>query len=246
MNRTIYAVAAAFVAATPTHADTLATFEFTNQSLAPTLGTFAITNGVTVSDLSVGNYANLFDNGSDENFLRISGNDSPHKLSVDALANGDFLSFTVTIPATTSINLDTISMDIAGHNLFGGEPFSGHTARIYTSLQGFDDILEDTVGVFGFPVPLSGTDFPLATQTRGLSDLSINLATGANVQGTDFVGLTDTAIVFYLPFKDGSATAQRWIDVDSVTITASIPEPASLAIAAACFCTLLARRTGRM
>lgn len=216
--------ATGLLAAPATMGANIATFEFTGGSLVPTLGAFATTNGITVSDLSTGTLGDLFDNGGSGDHLRISGDDAAGSTG-DAFTNGAYLSFTVTIPGTVTIDLTGLSADVHVVNAWNWS-----SSRIFSSVQGFDDVTGDTIGKFGLD---AYGDLGPVNQFSDLADPSSNTAVGGNVSAGDFDNLTSTAITFYVPWNDNSTSATRYTDLDNLTIfgvASAVPEPSSAAL----------------
>ena len=228
LNAVIMAIFA-LLTANSAEADLIANFEFAGGSLTPTLDAFATSNGITVSDLSAP--YTLTDGDADlegvktADNIAIQGVDTPSGGSGSQLTAGQFVSFSLTIPSTVTVDLDFISAEVAGVDVFiGGN--GGHTSRIFSSIHGFDDISGDTIGRFGYQ---SSGDSPFAVQGFGLSDTSGNSPLGGNVVGADFQNLSDVTVEFVLPFIDNSSSISRGIIIDNLSIegslSAAIPEP---------------------
>ena len=223
-----------FAIASTVHADVVATFEFTGGSMTPTLGTFATDNGITVSDLNAP--YDLTDGDADlegvktADNIAIQGADTSFSGSTNAIAAMDYLTFSVTIPSTVTVNLDLMSADIAGVDIFTSGSVAGHVSRIYSSIQGTDDTLGDTIGRFGYQ---SSGDNPFENQSQGLTDLTGNINLGGNVSEIDFQNLSDVTVTFYLPFIDNSSSVSRAIILDNLQIDGSltvVPEPTAFMI----------------
>lgn len=191
----------------------LATFTFTNTggvpSLVPTLSPEAIAAGITVSNFMTGSGAgNPTDEGA-SNALRITGLDTPSINTGAALGLNAYYSFTVTIPNDKVVTLTSLSMDLTGTNLFyDNTSANGHNARVYSSLDGFDDVTGDTLARIGF---------------IGAGNPVVN----AVPFGGGFATLSGTSVTFYMPFIDNSGTATRYLTLDNLVIngTIAVPEP---------------------
>lgn len=207
---------ASLAASNSVFADPIATFEFTDNSLAPTLESFATANGISVSDLTVSNVGDPFDGDATQDFLRISGDDTTEIFSGSAVSAAQWLTFSVTIPDTVVIDLTELSVDL---EIAGSDPYT--LARVYSSIDGFDDITGDTIVQFGLNAV--GTWGP-GTQTMDLATLTPanlganNTGAGSNVQIGDFRGLTDTTITFWLPWVDNTVLTTNFADLDNLTI----------------------------
>ncbi|MBK1832121.1 PEP-CTERM sorting domain-containing protein [Verrucomicrobiaceae bacterium R5-34] len=194
----------------------IANYDFTAYSLTNSVG---VTPGVTVSDFSVGNYGDLTDNGASDN-LRLSGDDNTDNSTGAAFTNGNFLSFSVTVADGYTMDLNTLSIDTQVTNAF-----QYSNARIYTSIQGFDDVVDDTIAQIGVS---SGGGFQALT--TNIIDFNGDSYLGSNISDADFNGLTDTTVTFYIPWVDNSGSDTRYSDVDNVSLDATvtvIPEPSS-------------------
>jgi hypothetical protein len=194
--------------------EVLATFEFTGGTLTPTLGDYAAASSITVSGLSTGNYGDLFDNGGDGNHLRISGDDTDNSAE-DALTNGTYLSFSVTNNSGEPLILSSFSATIYATNTYNYS-----NARIYSSVQGFDDAVEDSIGVLGRSS--TGTDAGWAVQTLDLVGLG-NDDQGAHIAEGDFVIANGESMTFYIPWIDASNVDYRYTDIDDLSIFATVP-----------------------
>lgn len=198
----------------------LVTFEFTGNSLSPTLGNFATTNGITVSDITLGTLGDLFDDGAGDH-LRITGSDTAFGGSSDAISAEQYLSFTIIIPDTVAIDLTSLSADIEVVNAA-----SYANSRVYSSIDGFDEILSDTIGAIGRNSSGSSAQ---ATQTLNLRnpedhDNAGNPGTNAvtNILAGDFDNLSNTTITFYLPWIDNSGSESRYTDLDNLKVQAAL------------------------
>lgn len=196
----------------------LVKFEFAGGSLAPTLGSLASANGITVSNLSTGSLANLFDNGAQDH-MRISGDDNTEANTGDALANSAYLSFTVTIPGSVSIDLVSLAADLEVTNAYHYSD-----AAVFSSVDGFDSVAADTIGSIGLG---SNGDLGPVVHTLNLVDPNdhdngTNPGAGANVTAGDFDDLNDTSITFYIPWIDNSNSDTRYTDLDNLTLSAAL------------------------
>ena len=191
----------------------LATFTFTNvggvPSLVPTLGPEAIAAGVTVSNFMIGSGAGSPTDEGASSALRITGLDTPSTNTGAALGLNAYYSFTVTIPNDKVVTLTSLSMDLTGTNLFyDNTSANGHNARVYSSLDGFDDVTGDTLARIGF----IGSGNPVVNTVP---------------LGGGFATLSGISVTFYMPFIDNSGTATRYLTLDNLVIngTIAVPEP---------------------
>jgi lysophospholipase L1-like esterase len=186
-------------------------YEFTGGSMAPTLTD--LPSGVTTSDFSIGTYsfAALSDNGGTGNSLRLSRGDVG-TTSTAALA-GPVLSFTLTIPAGVTLNLNSLSIDFTSGGLTGSEYIN---ARVFSSIDGYDNLTADTIGTLGRVANGANS----GTMALSLSSPDANPTNGANSDNGDFDSLTNRSITFYLPFiRDSQSTATEYLDIDNLTLT---------------------------
>lgn len=235
MNKTIrFAALSAVIlplTAGISEAATVAQYQFTADSL---VNTAASTTGLTVSTFSLGSYGDLTDNGGSDN-LRLSGNDATESGTGTAFTNGNFLSFTVTVAAGYTMDLNTLSIDTQVTNAF-----QYSNARIFTSIDGFDAIVDDTVVQIG--KNSGGGAQPLTTNTINFNGGSYS---GSNISDADFDGLADTTVTFYIPWVDNSGSATRFSDVDNVVLDATvttIPEPSTALLGSIALLGMLRRR----
>lgn len=194
----------------------VAQYEFTANSLANTAASIP---GLTVSSFSLGNYGDLTDNGASDN-LRLSGDDDTDSSTGTALTEGNFLSFSVTVAAGFTMDLNTLSIDTQVTNAF-----QYSNSRIFTDIQGFDEIVDDTIASVG--ISTGGGAQALTTNTIDFNGGSYQ---GSNISDADFDGLTDTTVTFFIPWVDNSGSATRFSDVDNVILDVTvtpIPEPSS-------------------
>lgn len=176
-------------------------------------------SGVTASNFSIGTYtfAALSDNGGRGNSLRLSRGDVG-TTSTAALA-GPVLSFTLTIPAGVTLNLNSLSLDFTSGGLTGGEYIN---ARVFSSIDGFDNLTADTIGTLGRVANGANS----GTMSLSLSTPDANPTNGANSNNGDFDSLTNRSITFYLPFiRDSQTTATDYVDIDNLTLTFSNGSP---------------------
>ncbi len=185
-------------------------YEFTGGSMAPTVS--GLPAGVTASNFSIGTFtfAALSDNGGSGNSLRLSRGDVGTS-SATALA-GPVLSFTLTIPAGVTLNLTSLALDFTSGGVTGTEYIN---ARVFSSIDGHDDLTADTIGTLGRVA--SGADS--GTMSVSLATPDSNATNGANSNNGDFDGLTNRTVTFYLPFiRDSQTTATDYVDIDNITL----------------------------
>jgi acyl-CoA thioesterase-1 len=174
--------------------------------------------GLTVSNLGIGaGMGNLFDNGGGADSLRISGNDVQGS-SVTAMTTSAYLSFSVTIPAGVTVNLTSLALDYQAVNVV-----SYSNARVFSTVDGFDNVTADTIGVLGRSI--AGSDAVVVHGNISLVTPESNPTRGANVTTGEFDGLTDTTITFYLPWIDGATTTAAYTDIDNLELTFDVTGP---------------------
>ncbi len=174
--------------------------------------------GLTATHLGIGaGLGNLFDNGGGADSLRISGNDVGGSTAT-AMSTGAFLSFSVTIPAGVSVNLASLALDCQAVNAV-----SYSNARVFSTLDGFDNVTADTIGVLGRST--AGSDAMPVRRVISLATPESNPTRGANVTNGEFDGLPDTTITFYLPWIDGAATTAAYADIDNLELTFDVTGP---------------------
>ena len=218
----------------------LGTYEFTNESLAITDANAA--DGVTFTDISLNNYPDLFDNGSDGNSLRISGDDGDAANTGStgaATAGGYYLSFKVTNNSGGVLDLSKLTLQYKASNATG----SGSSARIYSSSQGFDQVVADTIAWVGrFS---EGWDAGFVTATIDLDDPSNNYGVGVNGNNPSNFNLADGASrTFFIPWVDASTHHSRYTDIDNIAIYGTpAPEPTSLALVGLGVAVLMGKRS---
>jgi len=186
-------------------------YEFTGGSMVPTVS--SLPTGVTASNFSIGTYtfAALSDNGGNGNSLRLSRGDVSTS-STTALA-GPYLSFSLTIPAGVSLNLTSLSLDFASSGVTTTEYIN---ARVFSSIDGFDNLTADTIGTLGRVA--NGADS--GTMSVSLASPDSNPTNGANSNNGDFDALTNRTVTFYLPFiRDSQTTATDYLDIDNITLS---------------------------
>lgn len=200
----------ALAAACPAARSQSARYEFSGGSMAPTMS--GLPAGVGLSDFSLGTFtfSALSDNGGSGNSLRLSRGDIG-TTSAAALA-GPCLSFTLTIPAGITLNLTLLSIDFASGGVTGAEYIN---ARVFSSIDGFDNVTADTIGTLGRVA--NGSDS--GTSTVNLSAPDANPTNGANSNNGDLDDLTNRTVTFYLPFiRDSQTTATDYVDIDNITL----------------------------
>ncbi len=237
---TLSAIGLALALASPADAALLGTYEFTGQSLAITDADAG--DGVTFTDMDLHNYGNLFDNGSDGNSLRISGDDNGASGSTsDATTAGYYLSFKVTNNSGAVLDLTSLTLDYKATNANG---FSA--SRVYASSQGFDNVTADTIARVGRLV--AGSDASVVNAVVDLDDLSNNVDAGINASSSpgDYNLLNGFARTFYIVWIDDSGHFSRYTDIDNIALysagAASIPEPATLGMLSVGALLMLKRR----
>ncbi len=194
-------------------------YEFTGGSMSPTLT--GLPAGVTASNFSIGtfSFAALSDNGGSGNSLRLSRGDLGTS-STAALA-GPCLSFSLTIPAGTSLNLTSLALDFTSGGVTVAEYMN---ARVFSSIKGYGNATADTIGTLGRMA--NGADS--GNMTISLANPDSNPTNGANSNNGDFNSLTNRTVTFYLPFiRDSQTTATDYVDIDNITLSfTSGPPPA--------------------
>ena len=219
LNKIILAALVAIFAQAPTYGDEiLGIYEFTGGSLVATDADGS--DGITLSDMVIGaGYGDLFDNGGDGDSLRISGPDTQNGTG-SATSNDAMLSFVLTNNSGSDLILDNISLDYQATNAFNYS-----SARVFSSGQGFDAIVDDTIGVFGRST--GGSDADVVNDVVSLRAGSAEF--GANIVADDFTIADGDSITFFIPWIDASGSDTRFTDVDNIRISA-IPEPTSIVI----------------
>jgi hypothetical protein len=150
-----------------------------------------------------------------------------------------YVSFSVTIAAGTVVNLTSLSLIYT--TTFPADQLSN--ARVFSNIDGYDDIANDTIGVLG-KVANTPTGGPY-NSTISLSNPQGNSQRGTNVTNGEFNNLTNRTITFYMPWIDNE-TGTNYTDVDDVTLTFDVvPEPTAAALGAVGLLLLLrVRRNG--
>lgn len=187
-----------------------ARYEFTGGSMAPTLTD--IPAGVVPGNFVIGSgFGSLFDQGGSPDSLRITGTDGPPTGTPGSYTANTVLSFSLTIPADRTLDLETLTLRYKGTSVNNRS-----NARVYSNIRGHADATADTIGLVGRAS--GGTDANFVTSTVQLRTPSGN---GANIQATDFRGLTNRTVTFEIPWMDDNSTASQFIDIDDVTLTFS-------------------------
>jgi hypothetical protein len=234
MNFRILSAVSIFYALAPlaSHGATL-TYAFTADSLAAELvGAGA---GVTASDFVIGSGFNLNDNGSGPDSIRFFATDVGTG-SATAFTNNQFVSFSLTIAAGTVVNLSSLSLSYTSTVALANIS----NARVFSSIDGFDNIVDDTIGTLGKGAN-TATGGPF-TSSISLSLPQSNTARGSNVTNGEFTGLTNTTVTFYLPWIDNE-TGTTFTDVDDIVLTFDIvPEPSTFALGGLGLVVLLRRK----
>ncbi len=185
-------------------------FEFTGGSLAPTIT--GLPAGVTASDFSIGSFPG---ETLQSDALRLTGGDIGTNSSATSLANNTVLSFSLTIPADVTLDLTSLAYDYTSSGLAGGDFI---WARTFSSIHGFDDVSNDTIGLFGKAStdPVSATDV-----TINLADPTVNFlrSSDSNVNAGDFTGLTNQTVTFYMSMiRANSVSTTDYIQFDNITL----------------------------
>ncbi|MBX3742693.1 MAG: hypothetical protein KF712_17040 [Akkermansiaceae bacterium] len=180
-----------------------ARFAFTEGSLSPVLTDLPA--GVTVSDLNIGGGLDLSGN---PDALRFEGGDTQN-LTGTALADGKYLSFSITIAAGTAINLVSLTADYNSTVVAA----SYSNARVYSSIDGYDDVTADTIGIIGKTQNASSS----GTNVLSFTNPASNTTVGGNITAGDFVNLTDRTVTFYFPWVDTGGAA-AYTDLDNLTL----------------------------
>ncbi len=225
------AVAAALLLA-PAHAASV-TYEFTGGSLAPTVS--GLPSGVTASNFSIGSFAA---GTLQSDALRLTGADIGTNSTTTSFTNNTVLSFSLTIPADVTLDLTSLTFDYTSSGLSGSDFIY---ARTFSSIDGFDDVSNDTIGLFGKAStdPVSASDV-----TINLADPTVNFfrVSGSNVNAGDFDDLTNQTVTFYMSMIRGTSVANAdYIQFDNVTLN-FVPEPSSALLGGLGVLFLLRRR----
>lgn len=209
-------------------------YQFTGGSMTPTVT--GLPEGVTASNFSLGalTFANLSDNGGSGNSLRISQNDLAGNSTATALTTTN-LTFSLTIPVGVTLNLTSLTYDFTSGGLAGAEYIN---ARLFSSIDGTDDLAGDTIGVIGRITngADSGTGVSISLATP-----DSNATNGANSNNGDFSSLTNTTVTFSMPFIRTAATTTDYVDIDNITLN-FVPEPSSALMGGLGLLALLRRR----
>jgi len=203
------------------HAATI-TYEFTGGSLAPTLS--GVPAGVTASNFGVGTL-NLFDNLGGADSLRFFATDVGGSSSTALGAANQYVQFSVTIAAGTVVNFTSLSLDYTST-----VPVANlSNTRVFSSIDAFNQIAEDTIGVLGKAA--NASQGPI-NSSLSLSSPEGNTSRGVNVTNGEFTALTNTTITFYMPWIDNE-TAIFHTDVDNIQLTFDVvPEPSTMLLGA--------------
>ncbi len=219
-----WVLAGLLIAASPASASLIGSYKFTAHSLAPTDADGG--DGITFSNFFLGTgYGDLTDNGAPANALRLSGDDTKN-LSSDAFASDAFFSFMITVAPGWQLDLRSIEVDNQATNT---HQYS--SARVFSDVQGFDDIVAETIGRVGRTG--TGSDEAIQIDLIDLDDPTINEGYGGNVlSSSDFDRTGATTVTFYLPWIDQSNVDTRFTDLHEIRIngTAGVPEPSSLVV----------------
>ena len=225
------------LAASPASASLIGSYKFTAHSLSPTDADDG--DGITFSNFVIGaGYGALDDNGALANALRLSGDDTEN-MSGNAFASDAVLSFMITVAAGWQLDLTSIEIDNQATSTY-----QYSSARVFSDVLGFEDIVGDTIGRVGRDS--SGSDGAIQTDLIDLNDPANNVANGLNAMSSSGFDLTgDTTITFYLPWIDKSGVEGRFTDLHEIRIngTATVPEPSSLVLMGGLFAlVMLCRR----
>ncbi len=202
-------------------------YEFTAGSLAPTLTD--VPAGVTASNFVIGSgFGSMFDNGGSPDSLRLSGNDNAKTGTAAAFTANSYFSFSITIPAGTTVSLASLGLDYQAMNAVANA-----NSRIFSSLKGYANATGDTVGVLGRRS--GGTDSVFVSDLISLSKPRTpspgNYMVGGNIADGDFTNLSGgtagRTITFYMPFIPNATAATAWVDLDNIVLTLE-PNPAPI------------------
>ena len=226
---TLPAFAAALtLLAAPAHAASIV-YQFTGGSLAPTVS--GLPPGVTASNFSIGS----FDNATlQSDALRLTGADIGTAGTGTSFTNDTVLSFSLTIPSNVTLDLTSLTFDYTSSGIDGKFIY----ARTFSSIHGFDEVVNDTIGLFG---KATGDD-PSGTGVISLEDPTGNTLRGSNVNAGDFAGLTNQTVTFFMPMIRGTnVNAADYIQFDNVTLN-FVPEPSVALLGGLGLLALLRRR----
>lgn len=87
-------------------------------------------------------------------------------------------------------------------------------ARVFSTIDGFDDVTADTIGVLGRST--AGSDAAVVHGAISLATPESNLTRGIMSRTGEFDGLTNRTITFYLPWIDGAPTTASYADIDDL------------------------------
>ena len=198
------------------------TYQFTGHSLAPTLS--GVPAGVTVSDFVIGSGFTLTDNGAGPDSIRFYATDVGGASGTALNPLNQFVSFSVTIAAGTTLNFTSLSLIYT--STIPADQLSN--ARIFSNIDDYDNIVNDTIGVLGkvANTPVGGP----YTSTISLSTPESNSQRGTNVTNGEFNNLTNRTVTFYMPWIDND-TGTNYTDVDDIKLTFDVvPEPTAAAL----------------
>lgn len=193
------------------------TYSFTEgpDRLVPTLA--VEDSGVTASNFTIASGYSSLEGGED--VLRIYGSEVGNS-TANFFDNGKYLSFSVTIPAGTVVNLASLSLDY-----YSTFPGVYSNARVYSSIHGYGQsapgISDLTIGTLG-----KASSGPSEVWTTSSFDFSS--PQGSGVMATDFNGLTDTTVTFYIPWIDNGENT-NFTDIDDLRLTFTVVPEASAA-----------------
>ena len=108
-------------------------YEFTGGSMVPTLTD--VPSGVQAANFVIGSgFGSLFDEGGSADSLRTTGTDGPPTGTPGSYTANTVLSFSITIPANRTLDLETLTLRYKGTNVSNRS-----NARVYSNIRGHAD-----------------------------------------------------------------------------------------------------------
>jgi hypothetical protein len=204
---------------------------FTGGSVTPTVT--GLPAGVTASNFSIGSFPS---GALTSDALLLTSGDVGTTSTGTSTSNNTVLSFSLTIPSDVTLSLTSLTYDYTTSGITGGEYFY---ARLFSSIQGSDSAVNDTITFFG----KTSSDPASATGvTVNLENPTLNSSVGSNVTATDFTDLTNQTVTFSMPMLSNAATADS-MQFDNITLNiAPVPEPSTALLCALGLIALLRRR----